>query len=249
MRRPIRRGKLSGVAAPGGASRSPFAGVGAALALLLALLLAGCTVTVGSVPSPAPEPTGSTRPVTSGFGERAEDERTAVQVVDAYWQRHFTEETGRAYDSPRITGGYTGSSGPSCGGQPSVPFNAFYCRSGDFLAWDEDLMKAGYQQIGDSWVYLIVAHEWGHAIQARLRQNQVSVAAELQADCFAGAALQGAVNDGALTVEVGDDDEIAGTLAAVADRFPWSDVSSHGNARQRSSAFSSGANGGPAACV
>ena len=136
------------------------------------------------------------RPASTETDQRSGDERDAIGVIDRYWQRHFPELTGRRYDSPQVAGPYTGTSGPACGGQPSVPGNAYYCPSGDFLAWDEDLMRAGYDRIGDAWVYLIIAHEWGHAIQARLRRGQVSVAAELQADCLAGAALLGAVTTG-----------------------------------------------------
>jgi predicted metalloprotease len=226
----------------------------AALALLLGLTLAltGCTISVSPAPAPpsAPAPDGGVdRPVGTDADQRLEDERTAVGVVDRYWQRHFTELTGRRYDSPQVAGPYTGTSGPACGGQPSVPGNAYYCPTGDFLAWDEDLMRAGYDRIGDAWVYLIIAHEWGHAIQARMRRGQVSVAAELQADCLAGAALLGAVNDGELRLEPGDEEEIAQTLAVVADDFPWTDQRSHGNAEERTSAFEAGANDGLRACI
>jgi len=229
-----------------------------ALLLGLALALTGCTFSVSTyggqppapVPVPAPAPEGTDRQVSEQEADqRAVDEESAVREVDAYWRRHFTELTGRRYDSPQVAGGYSGRSGPSCAGQPSVPGNAFYCPAGDFLAWDENLMEAGYDRIGDSWVYLIIAHEWGHAIQARLRRGQVDVAAELQADCLAGAAIFGAVNDGKLTLEAGDTREIQQTLVLVSDDFPWTDESSHGNAQQRTAAFSAGANGGFDACV
>jgi predicted metalloprotease len=228
----------------------------AALALLIGLTLAltGCTISVSEGPPPAAPSDGGTetgvdQPVGSDADQRPVDERTAVGVVDRYWQRHFGELTGRRYESPQVAGPYAGTSGPACGGQPSVPGNAFYCPAGDFLAWDEDLMRAGYDRIGDAWVYLIISHEWGHAIQARLRRGQVSVAAELQADCLSGAALLGAVNDGDLRLEQGDEEEIAQTLAVVADDFPWTDSRSHGNAEQRTSAFEAGANNGPRACT
>jgi predicted metalloprotease len=179
-----------------------------------------------------------------------DDEQAAVTAVDTFWRRHFTEQFGQAYQSPRVAGAYIGTNGPPCGGEPaSVPFNAVYCRPGDFVAWDDNLMAAGYSQIGDAWIYLIIAHEWGHAIQARLRSDRVSVAAELQADCLAGAALQGAADDGLIRVEPGDSEEIARTLAAVADDYPWTDESDHGNAEQRTSAFNSGVAGGVAACT
>lgn len=182
--------------------------------------------------------------------DMAADEKSAVESTDTFWQRHFTELFGSgAYRSPQVAGGYVGRGGPRCGGQPSVPFNAFYCADGDFLAWDENLMAAGYERIGDAWVYLIIAHEWGHAIQARLDRSMVLVAAELQADCLAGASLQGAARDGLIQIEPGDAEEIGQTLAAVADDFPWTSERDHGNAQQRKAAFNQGASGGATACT
>ena len=177
------------------------------------------------------------------------DEQHAVEAVDAFWQENFPKEFGKPYESPHVAGPYIGTDGPTCGGQPSEPNNAFYCQPGDFLAWDENLMQAGYEQVGDAWVYLIIAHEWGHAIQARLNADQVSMAAELQADCLAGAALQGAVNSGSLTLEPGDAQELAQTLAAVADQYPWTNQSDHGNIQERTSAFQTGTAGGIQSCI
>jgi predicted metalloprotease len=178
----------------------------------------------------------------------APDEQTAVTVVDEFWRRYIAR-AGQSYVPPRVAGGYTGTAGPLCDGQPSPPLNAFYCEAGDFIAWDDQLMAAGYQDVGDVWVYLTIAHEWGHAIQARLAQPTVSIARELQADCLAGAALQGAVNEGLITVDPGDPEEVSRALAVLADDYPWTDVTSHGDAAQRSSAFSSGVSGGVDACL
>jgi uncharacterized protein len=235
-----------------GSGPAPTRGRGA-LALLLGVVLAvsGCTISVSSSsPGSAPAPDGGVdRPASTETDQRSGDERDAIGVIDRYWQRHFPELTGRRYESPQVAGPYTGRSGPRCGGQASVPGNAFYCPSGDFLAWDEDLMRAGYDRIGDAWVYLIIAHEWGHAIQARLQRDQVSVQAELQADCLAGATLAGAAERGLVTLEPGDTEELAQTLAAVADDFPWTKESDHGDARERTAAFSRGSAGGVAACL
>jgi predicted metalloprotease len=180
---------------------------------------------------------------------RAGDERGAVGATDAFWRQTFPRDFHGSYRSPQVRGAYHGKNGPTCNGQPPVPFNAFYCPSQDFIAWDEDLMAAGYQRIGDAWVYLIIAHEWGHAIQARLQADQVSVAAELQADCFAGATLFGAADLGFITFERGDTEELAQTLAAVADDYPWTKESDHGDAQQRISSFNQGAQGGATACT
>jgi uncharacterized protein len=234
--------------------------------LLLAMALAGCTVEVvpsGGAPAEAPrtaearpsnaadttpDTTVDARPGSANSDTRADDEQSAVAIVDEFWRRWFAEQ-GRRYVPPTVEGGYVGTRGPRCGDQPSVPGNAYYCPADNFLAWDENLMKAGYTQIGDAWVYLVIAHEWGHAIQAQLPGRLVSQAVELQADCLAGAALDGAARDGLVRIEPGDDQEIARTLQAVADDFPWTDESSHGNARQRLASFQAGARDGVDACL
>jgi predicted metalloprotease len=210
-----------------------------------AVLLLGCEVTTSEQTA---EPAGPTTAQVDRAA-MAEDEGIAVQAVNGFWRRTFPEASGRPYLPPRVAGSYVGTDGPPCGGEPSVPFNAVYCPPGDFLAWDTNLMASGYSQIGDSWVYLIIAHEWGHAIQARLNADRVSVAAELQADCLAGAALQGAAQQGSITIEPGDSEELAQTLAAVADDYPWTNESDHGNAEERTSAFNTGVSGGVAACT
>jgi len=235
------------------------------MVLLLALALVGCTIEV--VPGARAEPsagqnTGAPSSSASGDREsdtdvdaqpaaddtRAGDEATAVRIVNEFWQGWFAKQ-GRRYVPPRVEGGYIGRNGPSCGGEPSVPGNAYYCPDGNYLAWDENLMRAGYTQIGDAWVYLVIAHEWGHAIQGQLPSRYVSQAIELQADCLAGAALQGAADQGLVRIEPGDDEEIATTLEAVADDYPWTDQGSHGDARQRIAAFRAGASRGVDSCL
>lgn len=221
--------------------------VAAVVALGLAAVAAAVAPTATAAPAEVTALAVRTAPAQPPSG-MMEDERLAVAAVDAYWQRHFTELFGRPYRSPRVFGPYNGADGPRCAGQPAVAFNAFYCLPGDFLAWDENLMAAGYRQIGDSWVYLIIAHEWGHAIQARVGRGPSARSVELQADCLAGATLQGAARDGAVLVDAGDDEELANTLAAAADDYPWTNQRDHGDARQRTEAFNTGALNGAKAC-
>jgi uncharacterized protein len=240
---------------------------GTILVLLLALMLGACSIqAVPSSEAAAPttqlnsdtgdgtaaqQPADTNVDATPGVDNadtRAGDEKTAVRIVNQFWQGWFAD-MHRRYVPPRIRGGYTGTHGPRCGGEPSVPGNAYYCPSGNFLAWDENLMRAGYTQIGDAWVYMVIAHEWGHAIQGQLPDGLVSQAVELQADCLAGAALQGAAHEGLVRIEPGDDEEIQQTLEAVADDYPWTDQSSHGDAQQRISAFRTGVTGGVDGCL
>jgi predicted metalloprotease len=225
----------------------PRAALLAVTALLLTALLGGCGVGVETGGGGGDSTSDPIDEVNAD--SLAGDERLAVGATDAFWRQQFPETFGRSYRSPEVKGGYRGENGPTCGGQRSVAFNAFYCPSGDFLAWDENLMAAGYRQIGDAWVYLIIAHEWGHAIQARVQRDQVSVAAELQADCLAGATLFGAADRGLVQLEPGDTEELSQTLAAVADDFPWTEESDHGDARERTNSFSRGAQDGVEACL
>ena len=141
---------------PTGRVASRLLRLAAAGLAVFALALTACSPTFAQSP-----PTPASVQSEIDPGTMREDEQAAVASVDAYWKRHFQEFFGRPYQSPRVAGGYVGENGPSCAGEPAVPFNAFYCLPEDFIAWDENLMSAGYQQIGDAWVYLIIAHEWG----------------------------------------------------------------------------------------
>ncbi|MFF3443931.1 hypothetical protein [Streptosporangium sp. NPDC002721] len=171
--------------------------------------------------------------------------------MNSYWKSHWSEFFPGRYFPPRILGGYDfGRPGaPTCQGWRIPDDDAVYCPfPADFITWDVDLMRAGYRQ-GDAWVYLIIAHEWGHAVQARMPGRHVAVAAELQADCLAGAALQGAVEDGLLDVEEGDADEIRAGLHAVGGTVPWTRPGDHGSKQERMSAFHRGANRGVPGCL
>lgn len=216
----------------------------------LPLVLTVCALLVGVLGlaprTPNAEASEITRPLPANM---VDDERSAVSVVDRFWRMYFEQEFRKPYRSPRVIGPYNGNNGPSCGGQPSVPFNAAYCPPGDFLAWDEKLMASGYDKIGNPWIYLIIAHEWGHAVQNRLSRKQVSRAEELQADCLAGTALAGAAKQGWITWETGDSQRLGQGLTAVADDTPWTNPNDHGNAKERIDSYNIGAKGGPQDCL
>ncbi|MFF2488053.1 neutral zinc metallopeptidase [Microbacterium sp. NPDC058062] len=170
----------------------------------------------------------------------------AVEVVGAFWRDHFAEfYPGATYKPPRVVGAYSASNPPSCGGEALVPYNAYYCPVDNTLGWDGDLMEAAHGA-GDAVVYLIVAHEWGHAIQAH--NNDVWTAEELQADCFAAAALYGAEADGVFTWESGDTAEITHALTELADETPWTDTTDHGDPLDRIDAFNEGRLSGVPGC-
>ncbi|MEU3166537.1 neutral zinc metallopeptidase [Streptosporangium sp. NPDC006930] len=222
-----------------------------ALAVLLTgVLLAGIVGTAGT----ATATTGANIPVGASAARSLddinEDIRSARYVINRFWATHWSDFFPGGYSPPRVLGAYDGAWGntPTCRGYPLPDDNALYCWPPyDFVAWDVDLMRMGYRQ-GDAWVYLIIAHEWGHAVQARIPQRLLSRQLELQADCLAGATLFGAAEDGILFFETGDTEEIAAALRAHADDTPWTDVSDHGTAAQRLGAFNRGARQGVGGC-
>jgi predicted metalloprotease len=201
-------------------------------------------------PSPSTGPSGGQRSGAPALGEVLDDIKGAEKVVNEYWTRHWSDFFTGPYRAPRVVGLYDGAApdAPTCGGEKLKEDNAFYCAPEDFVAWDGKLMSRA-AQVGDSWVYLVIAHEWGHAIQARLSRELNSPAAELQADCLAGSVLYGAARDGRLVFEQGDEKEIAAGLTAIADETPWTDPTSHGDVFQRIQSFSQGRTGGVPACI
>ena len=223
-----------------------------ALVAVVITLVAGCASTIPGSPQAMPgsgQPSSSASP--SGSAQAVANEiKDAEQVVNQYWTAHWAQFFTGSYRPPQVVGLYDGRSpdAPLCGDKKAPPMNALYCRPGDFVAWDVQLMTRGYQ-VGDAWVYLVVAHEWGHAIQARIAQSLNSLASELQADCLAGATLYGSVQDGTLTFEEGDVKEIATALTVVSDETPWTSVADHGDPFERIGAFDQGRRGGVPACL
>ncbi|MFJ2032036.1 neutral zinc metallopeptidase [Streptosporangium sp. NPDC087985] len=178
------------------------------------------------------------------------DISAAVYVVNRYWSTHWSRFFTGRYSRPGVFGGYQRGvrKPPFCGAVRLTYDNAWYCSDDDYIAWDVDLMREGYR-FGDAWVYLVIAHEWGHAVQRRLDASLVLRTYELQADCLAGAALYGAAADGLLRFEKGDVEEMAAAHRRLGDATPWTDVGDHGTAAQRMSAFKRGARYGVSGCL
>ena len=97
-----------------------------------------------------------------------------------------------------------------------------------------------------------IAHEVGHAMQARARLSGSSVLVELQADCFSGAFFAHAV-DGDVREAVSRDDLDEALLAVLSFRdtpgIAAGRRSAHGNGFDRVNAFQLGFEGGVARCA
>lgn len=183
--------------------------------------------------------------------ELKKDMQGAQDIVDGYWATHWSDFYTGTYEPPTVLGLYDGTIAdetPTCDGKPLDAYDAYYCAPEDFLAWDVNLMVRGADLIGDTWVYLVIAHEWGHAIQERLDLSLVAEGDELQADCLGAAALFGAAADGTLTIEEGDEKEMVSSLSVLSEEMAWTSSADHGDPFQRVQWFTLGRNSGVNAC-
>jgi hypothetical protein len=173
--------------------------------------------------------------------------------LEQYWAQALPEAFGVEFTPPTRYVYYRPDEepGPRCGQEQAPAKNAFYCPAGDFIAWDESgLVIPYYVQAGDFAAAFVLAHEFGHAMQARLpRQERLTVLSELQADCFAGAWARSVQEQGLL--DAGDLDEA--TLAVFSARdvpgTKFTDPRAHGTGFERTRAFTDGYADGPRACA
>lgn len=184
----------------------------------------------------------------------------ALSDVERYWQVEYPKLSGGKPFQP-IQGGYhpytRTSLPPACGQQPAAyQPNAFYCPAGDFIAWDaQTLIPDLLSGFGPLLVGVVIAHEYGHAIQTRLGlSQQPTIVLEQQADCFAGAwvgDVQAGQSAGFGKITPQELDTTLAGLLQLRDQ-PGTAARSqqaHGNAFDRIRAFQDGVQGGAAPCA
>jgi len=222
------------------------------------------TVTVTASPEPttplAPSTVTVPDPGTTSDTEIRTEVTAAVTVVDQYWQNLFSTWHGpdggpvfwwtpQLYHGDGFYDSALGVPGPTCDGEAVGPDNASFCSDGygvsgfGSLSWDMELFRPFAAQGNDAVYYLVVAHETAHAAQSRFDfDNQdpavlddTTVALETQADCIAGATLAKAAQDGYLTIDAGDEQEIQAVMIKFGDF-----ENDHGTPIERYSAFEEG---------
>lgn len=174
--------------------------------------------------------------------------------VVQFWQATFPQQWGSAFPGVCHTVEYLPDAVPfqnECGITPEIAqSNAFYCPAANAVMWDgPTFYHQIYQDLGDASLTFITAHEYGHAAQILSGTMPVrSVNAELQADCYAGAYLGFAAENGMLSE--GDAREVILIVAAVGQsRFgsTWL-TRSHGTSLQREAATVRGFEQGVSGC-
>ena len=187
----------------------------------------------------------------------------ALSDIENFWKEQFPGLYGS--DFKPLAGGiyaaYPDRTEPIPGcGTPETTYldvkdNAFYCVDGDFMVYDDaDLLPQLVDQLGQSAVAIVLAHEFGHAVQFRADEyQQPTILKEQQADCFAGAWAAHVSRSESDVIKFTDKDISGGLIAMIQVRDPVQfsgqiDESSHGTGFDRVGAFQDGFLGGPERC-
>lgn len=173
------------------------------------------------------------------------------------WGTILPQQARIRYQAPKLVL-FTGQVSSACG-YASAATGPFYCPGDynlylDFAFFQE--LRTDFKAVGDFAQAYVIAHEVGHHVQNLLgtmdkvqragSNNRLSVALELQADCYAGVWSNYAAKKG--LVEAGDPEEAIRAAAAVGDDmiqkrtqgYVVPDSFTHGSAQQRMEWFARG---------
>ncbi|MCZ2111941.1 MAG: neutral zinc metallopeptidase [Dehalococcoidia bacterium] len=176
---------------------------------------------------------------------------SAKADIDEFWQQAF-EGGGRRYEPPGDFVAYGREIETACG--PTEPDNAFYCGRDHSIYYDAVFLGREFASHGQYAPVFIIAHEWGHLVQANLggilQNDEVySIEIELQADCFAGVYMRDAQDRHMVDERDLDSAVIALFLAGDELGTAWNDPRAHGTAGERIDAFNAGFSEGIDVCM
>ncbi len=253
----------------------------ATVPLFLVALLAGCSrsidghavsiyddpFTVAGLPAtsgpsgvrPGVAPSGL--PVENGDG--GEVDQLAVDAVDdiqAYWQEQFPKSFhGDFVPVDKIISWDSNASGRSaiqfCESTTARLVNAGYCTVDNTIGWDRtNLLPAMIDSFGPMSVVMVLAHEYGHAVQKLsgiVGEDEPGIVFEQQADCFAGVFIRHVAEGNSKHFTINTSDGLNSVLAAtvsIRDSDPNDPESIHGSAFERVTAVQIGFTDGAEAC-
>ncbi|MGX5657346.1 neutral zinc metallopeptidase [Geodermatophilus nigrescens] len=193
--------------------------------------------------------------------------RNALADLETYWSQTFPDVYGEQF--PPLAGGYFSvdpndidpaayPEGIGCGTDPrDLENNAFYCSSqgvpnSDSISYDRAFLGELASQYGEVLPQLVMAHEFGHAVQGRVGYPRTSIATETQADCLAGAwtAWVADGNGEYASVDTADLDQLLRGYFLLRDPVGTGsgEQQAHGSYFDRVSAFQEGFDDGATAC-
>ena len=200
-------------------------------------------------------------PQNQGEDENMHFARAVLGSTEDAWTQILPQQARIRYTPPTLVV-FSGQINSACG-YTTAAVGPFYCPGDrklylDFAFFDE--LKREFKAPGDFAEAYVIAHEVGHHVQNLLGTmdkvdsggggNRLSVALELQADCYAGVWANFAQKQG--VVETGDAEEALRAASAVGDDaiqkktqgYVVPDSFTHGSSQQRMQWFSRGMQSG-----
>ncbi|WP_305094629.1 metallopeptidase [Prescottella sp. R16] len=183
----------------------------------------------------------------------------AITDIETYWAAEYPTIFKGTFTpvSELMSWNPDDTDGPRfCGIGTDDLVNAAYCTRQDVVGWDRTyLLPALVDAFGPMSVVMVLAHEYGHAIQQKsglVGDDDPGIVLEQQADCFAGAFVRHVAEDDAahFTLDTGEGlNSVLAATVAVRDTEPGAADSVHGSAFERVTAVQIGFTDGPAACT
>jgi predicted metalloprotease len=250
-----RRGMGRGIAVGGG-------GLGVVI-LAIAIYLCGGDPSqlLNNLPSQDKQPPTASNQANQPADQNRQFVGAIMGSLEDAWKQVLPQQSRVRYQDPTLVL-FTDQISSACG-YASAATGPFYCPGDgklylDFAFFDE--LRREFKAPGDFAQAYVIAHEFGHHIQNligtmdRVQQqgqnNRLSVALELQADCYAGIWANYAQKQG--RVEAGDAEEAIRAASAVGDDmiqrrtqgYVVPDSFTHGSAQQRMQWFAKGMQSG-----
>jgi predicted metalloprotease len=173
----------------------------------------------------------------------------AIADVQGFWRQQLPANFDKQYKpvSAFFSVDPDGDKAAPCTNSPSdIRGNAFYCPTQDIVAWDrKGLFPDLEKRFGPFLIAMVMAHEWGHAIQHRTEMpSNRTIVIEAQADCYAGSWTKTALTGGEPHFQISRQDldqALAGYLQ-FSDPIgaDANDRQAHGSGFDRISAFQEG---------
>ena len=188
--------------------------------------------------------------------------KLAIADIQAYWKKTFPKVYGGTLRRHSGQPDHRGATGRRAASMPGPEARVQGRRGQRLLLLPQQLRRlrrrralpAALPDFGDFSIALVLAHEWGHAIQDRAgNADQPTIYKELQADCFAGAWVAHVANGGSkrLSLRAGNLDTGLAALLRFRDAPGSSpgNPGAHGDGFDRVSSFQDGFDNGPKKCA
>ncbi|MFC9995981.1 metallopeptidase [Nocardia sp. NPDC127526] len=185
----------------------------------------------------------------------------AMADLQEFWSAEYSKFFPGSFEPPSgfISWDATAARGRApdfCRETTFEQINAAYCTLDRSIGWDRGvLLPELVSKFGQMAVVMVMAHEYGHALQAMARLNGMltpTVVLEQQADCFEGVFLRHVAEGNSRHFTINTTDGLNGVLGAtiaVRDQEPGASENEHGTAFERVTAVQIGYTDGAQACI